>query len=305
MTLSAAPAGEGGILVTGATGNVGSEVCRRLVPTGRRVYAAVTPRRAAAAGTNPGLPAAGAHACESRVLDYTLESTWDAALRDVTRIFLVRPPHISNIARDMTPFLRDVSTRDVEQIVFLSVQGAERTPIIPHRRIERTIMELGVPYTFVRPSFFMQNLTTTHLPEIRDESRIFVPAGSGRTNFVDVRDLADVVVRTLGGGEHLNAAYEVTGAASWTYEEVAALLSRRLGRTIVYEPARLLPFVRYQRACGRNSRHALVMYALYSVTRLGLAGDATDTMKRLTGREPRSLPEFVDDHQELLGAARR
>ena len=54
---------------------------------------------------------------------------------------------------------------------FLSVQGAESNPIVPHHRIERAICDLGLPYTLLRPSFFMQNLTTTHLPEIRDEHR--------------------------------------------------------------------------------------------------------------------------------------
>lgn len=186
------------------------------------------------------------------------------------------------------------------------MQGADKNRVVPHHKVEQTLIDLGVPHTFIRPSFFMQNLTTTHLPEIRDEHRIFVPAGDGETNCVDARDVAEAIAATLLGCPTRNDAWTITGEESFTYHDVAERLTSLLGTPIVYEPARLVPFLRYHRRQGRSVRHALVMYALYTVTRLGRAGTATDAFEHLTGRKPRSLDEFIRDHRDtLIGSVAR
>ena len=289
-----------GILVTGATGNVGSEVCRHLAGRGRPVFGAVREHDVREDGTASDRAAARLFGAEPRRFELTDPSTWAGALEGAGRVFLVRPPHISRIRRDMMPFLSHLADRGIERVVFLSVQGAENNSIVPHHRIERAIRDLGLPHTFLRPSFFMQNLTTTHLPEIRDEHRMFVPAGNGTTNFVDVRDLGEAAAIVLCEDASRNTACALTGAESYTYHDVAARLSRILGSTIAYEPARLVPFLRYHLARGRSLGHTLVMYALYSVTRLGKAGGATDAVERITGRPPRSLDEFIRDHRDTL-----
>lgn len=279
------------ILVTGAAGNIGSQVCRFLTGGERRVYAATrSPGRGADhfSGTIP------------RHFDLTDEATWAPALDGVSRVFLVRPPHIAHIKRDMYPFMRAMKQAAIEHVVFLSVQGAERNPVVPHHTVERALLDLELPYTFLRPSFFMQNLTTTHLPEIRDERRIFVPAGDGETNFIDARDIGEAAAMVLGDDRYRNRAYTLTGTRNYTYHEVAARLSSILGRPIRYEPARIFPFLAYQRSQGRTLGHALVMYALYSVTRMGRAGGPTEDFRAITGREPRSLDEFIDDHRGLF-----
>lgn len=303
--------GAGGILVTGATGNVGSEVCRHLSRVvGVAVFGAVRRLRD---GLDERL-----HGAAQRVFDFTDPATWASALEGVDRIFLMRPPHTSNIKRDMRPFLAFARERGIEQVVFLSVQGAEDNPIVPHHKVEHVVRELELPFTFLRPSFFMQNLTTTHLPEIRDEHRIFVPAGTGKTNFIDVRDIgaaaATVLTESRGGGSanahradfgrsHIGCAYTLTGEENLTYREVADRLTRILGIPIRYESARLAPFIRYQLKQERSIGHALVMYALYSVTRMGKAGGATSDFEEIVGRNPRSLDEFIQDHRAILAGS--
>ena len=295
-----------GILVTGATGNVGSEVCRHLAGGDQPVFGAVREHDVREDGTASDRAAARLFGAEPRRFEFTDPSTWAAALEGAGRVFLVRPPHISRIRRDMAPFLSYLADRGIERVVFLSVQGAESNSIVPHHKVEQALLELGIPHTFIRPSFFMQNLTTTHLPEIRDERRIYVPAGDGETNFVDVRDVAAAIAVALVDDAHRNMAYTITGEESFTYHEVAEHLTRLLGVTITYEPARLVRFLRYQRRQGRSLRHALVMYALYTVTRLGKAGTATDAFELITGRKPRSLDEFVRDHRDtLIGSVAR
>ncbi len=277
--------------ITGATGNVGRETAKHLRASGERVIGARFP------GKDVKDPLSGV---EYRDFDFTDEATWEPALEGATHLFLMRPPHISKIKRDMEPFLRYLEARGIDQVVFLSVQGAEANKLVPHHKVERILIELDLPWTMVRPSFFMQNLSTTHLPEIRDENRIFVPAGEGRTNFIDVRDIGEVTAKLLMHEGHTGEAYTITGERSWSYREVAARMTDILGKKIEYQPARALPFIRYQRGQGRKFGHALVMLALYSAARMGKADGTTGTAEEILGRKPRSLDDFIRDHKELF-----
>ena len=69
--------------------------------------------------------------------------------------------------------------------MLLSLQGAEGNRFVPHAALEAWLRESGLSWTFVRASFFMQNLITTHRSDIRDRDEIMVPAGHGATAFVD------------------------------------------------------------------------------------------------------------------------
>ena len=58
--------------------------------------------------------------------------------------------------------------------MLLSLQGAEHNKVVPHYALEQWLRASGLGWTFVRASFFMQNLTTTHLTDIRDRDEIMV-----------------------------------------------------------------------------------------------------------------------------------
>lgn len=288
------------VLVTGATGNVGSALLRLLSERGTPAVAALTGRHFDADGKFRDRGAVNLHGAQPRHFAFEEPETWDPALHGVDRIFLLRPPHISRVRRDMVPFLERVRARGIDQVVFLSVQGAESNALVPHHAIEEAVRRLGLPCTFLRPSFFMQNLTTTHLPEIRDESRIFVPAGTGRTNFVDVRDIALAASIVLHDPRAIGQAYTLTGDRSYSYGEVAEILSDVTGRRVRYDSPGLFSFATYHLRRGRTLGQTVVMYALYSVARMGKADGTTDELERLIGRSPRSLPEFADDHRGEL-----
>lgn len=221
------------ILVTGATGNVGAEVVKGLQAHPFRVRAGLRDLTKNPFGVG----------VEAQALDFENPATWPGALAAVEQIFLVRPPQISDVGKTISPFLQEAKSRGVRQVVFLSLLGVEKNPIVPHRAIEEKIRELGFDYTLLRASFFAQNLNTAHRAELRDRNELFVPAGHGRTSFVDVRDLAAVGVKALLGELPPNQAYPLTGTQALTYAEVAALLSAELGRSIRYANPGMLKFV--------------------------------------------------------------
>ncbi len=278
------------ILVTGATGNVGGDVLRGLLDLGAPVRAAVTdPLRAAR------LP----EAANPVRFDFTDPSSFAAALEGVTRVFLMRPPAMGD-PKVFQPFLEALERLDLEQLVFLSLLGAQGNPVVPHRKLELAIERLGIPHVFLRPSFFLQNLSTTHLEDIRDRSDLFVPAGNGRTSFIDARDVAAVAVRALSVPHIVDGGIDLTGSEALTYGEVAALFTEVLGREITYSnPAPLAFGIEMQRR-GIKPEFVNVMILIYNTNRFGLAARVTGEVRRILGREPIAARAFVRDFKRAF-----
>lgn len=277
------------VLVTGASGNVGREVVRDLLLRTIEVRAAV-PDEKAAQEVPKGVPWVP--------FDFTSPDTFDSALEGVDRVFLMRPPHMSDPAA-FEPFLAAMRQADVRQVTFLSLLGVEKNPIVPHHGIEKGLRDSGLGWTMVRPAFFMQNLTTTHLTDLR-EGRIVVPAGNGRTSFIDVRDIGAVAALTLAEGDHLGKAHSITGREALTYGECAALLSEASKRKIVYTNPSGREFARHMADQGFPPDHIRVMRGIYLVCKLRLAGRITDELPRLLGRPAISFAQFAEDNVGLI-----
>lgn len=149
------------ILVIGAAGNIGWPLIENLSMKEVEIIAGVRNPNKVQENFRP------FSNVQVKAFDFTDASTFAAALAGVDRIFFVRPPQLANPQEDMYPFLETAKAEKVKQIVFVSLIGVEKNPMTPHHKIEKKILELGIPHTFIRPSFFMQNLSTTHLEDIR------------------------------------------------------------------------------------------------------------------------------------------
>lgn len=278
------------ILITGAPGNVGSEVVKGLI--------GLVPFRVGAYNTESARTAFGDSAGSEYVhFDFLDPSTYAPTFAGIEKMFLVRPPALANVKRDIAPALQAAKQAGVRHIVFLSIQGVEQNRMVPHYKIEKLILELGFVYTFLRASFFMQNLSTTHLIEIRDHDVISVPVGKARTSFIDVRDIAAVAVRALTEEGHENKIYTLTGGEALDYYQVSKTMAAELGRPIRYTNPSVIGFIRDQIAAGRALGFTLVMTGLYIITRFGNAKEVTPDVHRILGREPITLRQFVRDYQ--------
>lgn len=277
------------ILVTGASGNVGYEVVKLLGEEGFAVRAADRRGEQQGQALAPGV--------EAVTFDFNKPETFGPALAGVERMFLMRPPAIADVRRRIFPAIDAAKQAGVKHIVFLSLIGVAKNRIVPHYKIEQHILASGLDYTFLRASFFMQNLNTTHRREIQERNEIFVPAGKGKTSFIDVRDIAAVAALTLTQAGHSGRAYDLTGGEALDYDQVARLFSLALGRTITYRRPSLLQFLRRQRKNGVPSSLALVMAGIYTTARLGLAGRLTEDTRRLLDRAPITLKDYIDDYR--------
>nr|WP_223278669.1 SDR family oxidoreductase [Nostoc sp. 'Peltigera membranacea cyanobiont' 232] len=225
--------------------------------------------------------------------------TWASAFEGVNKLFLVRPPALANVKRQIAPALNAAKLAGVEHIVFVSLLGAERNRFVPHAKIERYIEQLGIPATFLRASFFMQNLNTVHREDIKTRGELFMPAGNGKTSFIDVRDIAAVAVRALVEDGHLGKAYALTGREALTYYEVAEIFTEVLGKPIRYTNPSLLKFIWQMRDRGLSLDFILVMAAIYTTARLGLAGGITPDVEQLLGRPQLTIWQYVEDYRKF------
>lgn len=278
------------VLVTGATGTVGSAVVRELLQRGESPIAAV--RDAAGAGRLP--PGATA-----RELDFEASpDRFRAALDGIDRVFLMRPPAIADVQARLFPFIDACRAHGIRHIVFLSLQGVQANRGTPHHAVERHLRATRAPFTNLRPNFFMQNLVTAYADEIRERGEIVVPAGRSRTAFIDARDIGRVAATVLTEPGHERRSYTLSGEQSLTYADVARTMTEVLGRPIRYTRPSEREYLELLAAKGCPPDYLDVQRMIHRVVRLGVSALPNRAVRRLTGAPATTLRTFVDDHRE-------
>ena len=283
------------VLVTGSTGNVGREVVRALSARNITTRAADRdPKRVRALFGDD---------VEAVRLDYRDPTTFDAA-NGADALFLLRPPAIADVKDTLLPFVDAARRGGVRHVVFLSVAGAEKNKLVPHHAVERFLGQT-TGWTTLRPGFFAQNFGDADRRDIVEDARVYVPAGRGRAAFVDVLDVAEVAASVFANPkEHDGHAYTLTGAEAVDFRTAAALLTDVLAREVRYDAASLIGYVLHLRARKMPWAQIGVQTVLHVGLRLGQAERVDPTLKRLLGRPPRSLREYMEDHRATWKVAR-
>lgn len=274
------------VLVTGASGNVGRFVVDELLTLGEQVVAG---------GTDPQkLATMFGQKVETVFLDFTNGANFAKCLEGVDRVFLMRPPHLGK-PEDLYPFIDAMKRHDIKLVTFLSLMGVERNPVPPHHKIEKYIERVKIPYSHIRPGFFMQNLSGIHATEIREQNMVFVPAGQSKTSFIDAEDVGLAAAALLHQPERYgNTAHTITGGEALDYYQVAEILSDVVGRQITYAKPGLLRYRKhYRKNRGLEKGYVNVTVALYLMTRMGTAKQVTNDFFELMGRNPRSFSDFA------------
>lgn len=285
------------ILVTGATGNVGYEVIRFLfeLETKNKIIAGVRDIERAKKQLS------GFKELEYVKFDFEDLNSFNAALTDIDTVFLLRPPHISDVKQYFKPLIETIKNKNINEVVFLSVQGAERSNIIPHAKIEKLILEHNLDHIFLRPGYFMQNLITTLLDDIRKNDRIFLPSGKAKFNWIDVVNIGEAAAMVLENFEkYRNEIFEITGYENKDFGEVTAIMSDILGKYIKYESPNLIKFYRQKRSEGIDRGFIFIMIMLHFLPRLQKEPQISDAYQNLTGKEPTKLVEFIEREKEIF-----
>lgn len=282
------------VLITGATGNVSTELIRRLTGKGLILLAGVrNPREQHPLFELPDV--------EPVAFDFSNPATFPPALEGVATMFLLRPPQLADVPRYFAPLVQAAVRAGVGHIVFLSVQGAGSNRFIPHHKIEDLVLASGIPYTFLRPAYFMQNFTTTLLSEIREYGRIFLPAGRAKFTLVDVRDVgAAGAAIILNPSAHSNKAYDLTSHDQLDFGSMAYILSQASGKKISFADPGLLSFLWQQRRKGVPFTYIGVLVMLHYLPRFQKAPATSNAIEDITGKQPVDFEAFAKEYASLF-----
>lgn len=278
------------ILITGATGNIGFEVIRFLykINTSNRIIAGVRNVEKAKKVFKDYPKLEYVH------FDFEDFETFANALNNIDRIFLLRPPHISDVDKYFKPLISKIKENNITEIVFLSVQGAEKSKVIPHNKIEHLISNFGLDYIFIRPSYFMQNLTTALINDIRNKREIILPAGSAKFNWIDIENIGESGAIFLDNfGDYKNHSLELTGLENENFAKVTELINSTIDSPIKYRNVNPIRFFGIKKQDGMAKGMIIVMILLHFLPRFQKKPTISDIYERLTGKKPTDLKTFI------------
>ena len=220
---------------------------------------------------------------------------WDAAVEGVDAVFLVRPDR-----PDAPELISSLLTRipTTTRIVLLSERDVDSfEPGDWSVRAESAVRESGHPWTFLRPSWFMQVLTDDRFyrGEITEHGRLPFAGAGASLAWIDARDIAAVAECALLDEGHDGRVYELTGPESLTLPETAAVLTEALGRPIAHEEVTADEAVSGLEGFEREE----FVWTLDRV-RDGVFAGVTDVVEKVTGRPARTLAAFAADHRADL-----
>ena len=287
------------ILVTGATGRIGRDLVRELGAARTRFRALVR-----SSGKAETIRLAGG---EAVVGDYGDPAVRQAALEGIDTLFLLTPASPGKVAAETA--LAEAAVRSgVSRIVKLSADGADAAvpPVFGrlHRDVERRIEDLGAGWTFLRPSFFMQNYFT-YAESIRSHGAIVAAAGSGRHADIDVRDIAAAAARVLTEDGHDGRAYTLTGPEAQSLGEVARKISTITGRDVRFVDVPPDDARKAMVTAGMTEWLADSLIDLFEWYQRGEGttnGSAvTADVEEILGRPPRSFESFIRENVTTFG----
>jgi uncharacterized protein YbjT (DUF2867 family) len=285
------------ILVTGASGNVGGEVLRQLIAAKQPVRAMYRSQTEAAKAPK-GL--------ETVVADFADPQSLAKALEGIEKLYLVCAP-VPDLVKLETNAVETAQKKKIKHIVLNSALGAGTfNASFPswHRQVEQALERSGIPYTIIRPNSFMQNIAAFYAPTIRSEGRFYAAMGSARNAFIDVRDIAAFIVKTLTTSGSEKKIYELNGPEAVTYSELAARISAVSGRPIQYVD---LPRAELGKAMLASGMPQWLVDALLELQRYyteGGGGQVDAVVKNVIGREPIHLDQYLRENADAFKAAK-
>jgi uncharacterized protein YbjT (DUF2867 family) len=280
-------------LIIGASGNIGCELVR-IYQKGNR------PFRAGLRSVDRFKDQIGDHA-EVVFFDFEDTSTFAEALFEIDSVFFIAPHH--NPEPSIRNWLLACKEAGIKHLVFSSGRTTGDIEGMPLNNVEGLIRTSGIPYTIVRPGWFMQNFMSWNGITLKTEKTIYLPAGDAKTSFVDVRDIAAAIYQILLDPDtHQSAIYEITGSESLDHKKIAAKLSRFLSSTITYVALSDSNYIQKMKEHGWSEEAALYVIHLYTIVKAGKEAVPSVDFGHLLGRSPITFDGFMEHYKVDLHA---
>src|ERR687887_176533 len=285
------------ILITGATGRAGGATLTHLCSKGVPVRALVRNAAKAALVAGPQV--------ETVIGDLAQPRSLESALDGVTSALLVSPLDPRQVELQGN-FIDATKRAGRVHVVKISGLGtALDSPVRSgrwHAQTEAHLEASGLPFTHLRPLFFMENLL--RFAQAMAQTGEFAAAlGEGKVAMIDVRDIAAVAVAALTMDGHTGKAYTITGPEALSYDDVAKKLSLLTGKPVSYRDVPSAVVRQRLLETGMPEWYVEVQMDFHAALREGGASIVTDTVESVTGKPPRSFEQFAHEHAALFRSA--
>jgi uncharacterized protein YbjT (DUF2867 family) len=240
---------------------------------------------------------------EIAVGDMLKPETLDDALKGVDKAVLISTADPVAMAETQISFINAAKKAGVRHIVKLScLNPHKKSParfLRMHAEIEKHLEDSGMTWTHIRPAHFMQ-MYLLEAPTVIAQDAFFIPMDDAFIAPTDVYDIVKVFHTVLITEGHEGKIYELSGPDSMTMNDIAAQLSKALGRTIHYvnvtpeqERQQLVSF-------GMRGQLADAVNELYSERRKGSESKVLLETYKLFGMRPTTFAEFVTQNMEVF-----
>jgi len=277
------------ILVTGATGNIAGLIIPQLIEAGMNVRAYVRDPEKATSLKEQGI--------EIFHGDYDNQEALNAAAENIDAIVAITPPNPDAVKQGEAILKAALNSGSPFYLRISAIGAATDAPTENgrfHFESDQALINSGLNYTILRPHFFMQNLFG-NVEGIKGQGNLYMGMGEGKMGMVDVRDVADVAVNILLNRGHDGQIYTLTGPESITFSDVASTISNSINKPVNYIPVGLEDVRQSILDMGWGEWGAQLMVD-YSKAYSENWGDfTTDSVKEITGKESRSIDEFVNE----------
>ena len=286
-------ANTGKVLVTGATGNTGSGLVPKLREAGVEVRAFVRDEAEAQALKDIGV--------EVVLGDLDRPETIGPAVEGIDKIYLLtwNGPTQEQQAKNV---INAAVKAGNPHIVRHSMWGSPKSRIVQQGdRVDEALKSSGLPWTLLKPTFFMQN-TMMAAQTIKSDGVIYWDTGDGKLGMIDVRDIVDAAYAVLTGSGHEGKSYILTGPEAISMHDVAKTFSRVLGKDVKYVNVPHEASLQSMLSMGFPEWIARGYGELMDGFSQGFASKVTDNVATLTGHQARSFEQFARDYIQVFTA---
>ncbi len=278
------------ILVTGASGNIGTALVSQL-------RAAGTPYSV--------LRSQGAADASTRVASYGDVDALTRALEGVDTLFLLLP--LVENKRQLAKNAATAAKRaGVKHIVRSSGAGADSASSFALPRLQGQVDEIlaasGIATTFIRPAGFMQKYATFMTGQVK-QGTVYAAHGDAAQSLVDVRDIAAAAAAVLHNpAAHAGKAYTLTGGESLTTEQFVYEISQAIGKPVTYQSVSFAQAADAMVGIGFPGWLVELMDSLNRIVAAGYASSISPDTAQLIGHAPITAKAFARDHAALWTA---
>ena len=258
------------ILIIGKNGKTGVRVNQRLQVLGYET-------RAVSRSTSP-------------AFDWENPATWRAAIEGTSAAYVTFQPDLAVPGAEaaIREFVRVAAAAGLKHIVLLSGRGEAGA-----QRAEKVLQESGMSWNIVRASWFAQNFSESFMLEGILGGELVLPAGDTVEPFIDVDDIADVVVAALTTPGHRNKLFEVTGPRALTFAQCIQEISEAIGRPVKYTSVPVDAYIDALREQGVPEDLQWLLRELFSVVFDGRNSGVMTGVEDALGRPPADFSAYV------------